>query len=292
MQPTARSTSLSLRCTGTAPAEWLRSHRTSAPASLRHLRDLVHVGDLGGAIGDVAERDQRDVVGVEQRLELFGLRAGARIRLQPFDPAARLGREPLEDVAVSREVVGVSDDRAAPGACCECRGGELVEADRGGVGDQRRAGRGAEQLLPEPVADRLRQLHPGLVPAADQPLVPLVGQQPFEFLSGLSRRASERIAVEVDQPVGDRFEAVQERRQRIVGVELFSVVSAGCHSVLWFASCTVSERVKPVIYSRSMAPENEPDPLIAPRGDDSDVSDAGGACRRAARRGGVKRAFA
>ena len=82
----------------------------------------------------------------EHLFELFGLRAGARIRLQPVDPAAGLLGEPLDDVAVGREVVGVGDDRAAPGACRERGGRQLVEADRGGVGDQRRAGCGAEEV--------------------------------------------------------------------------------------------------------------------------------------------------
>ena len=41
-----------------------------------------------------------------------------------------------------------------------------------------------------------------------------------------------------------------------------------------------------------MAPENEPDPLIAPRGDDSDVSDAGGTAAEPLDEAASERAFA
>ena len=49
--------------TGTAPAVWLRSHRIERAGRRARARVIViHVGDLGGAIGDMAERDQCDVV--------------------------------------------------------------------------------------------------------------------------------------------------------------------------------------------------------------------------------------
>ena len=66
--------------TGTAPAEWLRSHRTSAPPACAASVIARQVGERARAVGDVRERDERDVAGAAGRRDL--------LRLRPVDAVA------------------------------------------------------------------------------------------------------------------------------------------------------------------------------------------------------------
>ena len=115
MQPTARSAPSASSATGTEPAVWLRSHSASAPASWASSADLGHVGDVRRAVGDVRERDQRGPLA--HRLgHRLGLRAVRRVAAQKHQLEPARLRQPLEHVAVGREVVVVGDDLVAPGA--------------------------------------------------------------------------------------------------------------------------------------------------------------------------------
>ena len=165
--------------------------------------DLRHVGDVSRAVGHVRERDQRGPLA--HRLgHRLGLRASGRVAAQEHQVETARLRQPLERVAVGREVVVVGDYLITPGAQVERRRGELVEADRGRVADRDLARAGAERDLAETVANRQRQLHPALVPPADQPPAPLLGHGPREALGGRPREPAERVAVQVDELVVDR----------------------------------------------------------------------------------------
>ena len=192
---------------------------------VRDLRDPLGVEDEGRAVVDLRERDQRGVV-VDQLLDVLGLGARVGVGLDPFDLELALGGEALEHVAVGREVVAVGDDLGAVGARVERGARELVEADRGRVGDRGLAGRGPEQLGTEPVADRRREVHPSLAPGANQPLAPLLLDHLLEPLERLLGKSPERVAVQVDQPVGRDEEALVKRRERILGVERGCLIAA------------------------------------------------------------------
>ena len=92
------------------------------------------------------------------------------------------------------------------------------------VGDHDLAGRGAEHDAAEPVADRLPEVHPALVPAADQPRAPLLADEAVEPVAGRQRRAPERVAVEVGDDAVHRDEAVAEGAERVGRVEVAGAV--------------------------------------------------------------------
>ena len=93
------------RSTGTAPAECERSQTTSRRARGGG-RQRGHVGERARAVVDVREHDERG-----RRGSRDGGPSG--VVEQPQLAPARRG-EPLEHVAVGREVAAVGDDRAAP----------------------------------------------------------------------------------------------------------------------------------------------------------------------------------
>ena len=79
------------------------------------------------------------------------------------------------------------------------------------------------------VADLEGQLHPRLVPPADEPAAPVLAQEPLDPLDRRHRRAPERVAVEVDEAgvgareplavVGEAVGAVHPPGEREVRVE-------------------------------------------------------------------------
>ena len=166
--------------------------------------ELGGVGEPGRAVGDVVDHDERGAL-ADGLAELVGRDAGGGVDLDPAQGQPALGGDALGDVAVGREVVGVDDDLGAGGVRADgvVDGGahQLVEPDGRRVADRGLAGGGAEGDPAEVVAEGRRQVHPALVPAADQPAAPLL----------LRRRRS---AARPRPRPGDRASCRRSRRGR------------------------------------------------------------------------------
>ena len=187
---------------------------------VRGAREGGHVVHAAAAVVDVSQHQQRDVAAPEAFPE--------RLVLEQLEPPAVLPAHALGDVEVGREVAAFGDDHAARRRVLahdlRRRRQHLVEIDRGRVGDD-------QLVLARPdergdlVADALRQVDPaGRVPAADQALAPFALEHLGDPRRGDARQHAERIAVEIDQPLG-HDELVAQRGERIVVIELQEVVA-------------------------------------------------------------------
>jgi len=72
-------------------------------------RDCGHVGHEPRALRDVAEDDERGLR-TDRSSHLFRLDSGRGVRLDPPQCQPALGRNPFQDIAIGREVVGVEDN--------------------------------------------------------------------------------------------------------------------------------------------------------------------------------------
>ena len=159
MQPTARSTSQPPRSTGSAPAECDRSQTASAPGVVHRAGDAGHVVRPAGAVVDVREADDRDVV-VEDGADL--LRFDAH-HPQPQQVGHRVG-----DVEVGREVARLDHQRAAVRAQPGGRDERLEQVRRRRVGHDDLVRLGADQPG-DPGTDPARRVPPVVgVPGRDQ----------------------------------------------------------------------------------------------------------------------------
>ncbi len=183
------------------------------------------IGQPGRAVGDVVEHDQRRTL-ADRVAELVGRHALGRVDLDPAQGQAALGGDALGDVAVGREVVGVDDDLGARGVRTDgvVDGGahQLVEPHGRRVADRGLAGRRAQADPREVVTERGRQVHPALVPAADESAAPLLVDEGGEPLGHGGDGPAERVAVEVDEVGVGAGEAVAERGEGVGGVEVCS----------------------------------------------------------------------
>ncbi len=202
MQPTASSTP--------GGAELERQHAGGVrevpdgprAGGVRPRRLAGEVGELGAAVVD--ERAHHDRHAVEP------------VEVLPHRATGRRG-DPVDDVAVGREVAGGDREIAATRPQAEGGVHQLIEVHRGRVVDDHLAGARAEQRR-QPVAHPLRQVDP-VLPRADQPAAPLLGRHPPQPLERPPRQPAERVAVEVDERrIGDH-ELVAPTPQRIGGVE-------------------------------------------------------------------------
>ena len=185
--------------------------------------ELRGVGEPGRAVGDVVEHDQGGAL-ADRLAELVGGDALGGVDLDPAQRQPALGGDALGDVAVGGEVVGVDDDLGAAGIGAHrvVDGGahQLVEPHRGRVADRRLARGGAEADAGQVVAERRRQLHPLLVPPADEAAAPVLLDERTEPVGRCSDGAAERVAVEVDEVARGSDEAVAETGEGVGGVEL------------------------------------------------------------------------
>ena len=134
----------------------------------------------------------------------------------------------LGDVEVGREVSGLRQDHTAVRTEAERRAEQLEHVDRRGVGGNHGARRRTEQAA-NLVADALGQADPsGVVPRPDQPPAPFLLDDCSHAGRGRPRQRAQRIAVEVDHPVG-KGELGAERGEHVRLVQR-DKVGAGDHS--------------------------------------------------------------
>ena len=190
---------------------------------------LGSVGQPRRAVGHVVEHDEGRAL-PHDLAQLLGSHTGGGVDLDPAQGQPALGGDPLGDVAVGREVVGVDDDlgagRLGAGDVVDRGAHQLVEPDGRRVADRRLAGGGAQADPGQVVPEGRREVHPALVPAADQAPAPLLLDERAESLDRRRDGASERVAVEVDEVGGGADEALAEVRQRVGDVE----VGCGAHA--------------------------------------------------------------
>ena len=189
---------------GTEPAEWHRSQSTRAPASCAIRVMAGTSARKPGPVGDVAEHDERGLR-ADGRGDLLGRDARLGVGL---DPAQRAGRAPARCRRARSGRSGScrcrARSRCARGSAVDGGARQLVQDDRGRVADERLAGCGAERRAADGVADRERQLHPLLVPAADEPAAPALGEEALDALDARAGRPAERVAVEVGDDAARR----------------------------------------------------------------------------------------
>ncbi len=194
--------------------------------------DPLGVGEVAGAVGDVAEGRERRA-GSDGGADLVEGDAGGGVGLDPAQGEAAFGGDAFEDEAVGGEVVGVADDLVAALAQAVVHGGadELVEEDGGGVGDDGLPGGGAEGGAADAVAEVDRPVHPAAVgdvgvaaPALDEPAAPLVVDEAVDGVGGGLEGAAEGVAVEVG---GDGGGGVEEELVAVAGEGVGGVEGGG-----------------------------------------------------------------
>ena len=188
-------------------------------------RQLGHVVDPAAAVVDVRQQQQGDVVG--QVIDQVG--GLDQAQLQAGGDGDAFG-----DVEIGREVAALRQEGAACRRVRLLQGGGgaqcLEQVDRGRVAGRDLARPGADQGR-DPVADPAREVDPaGAVPAPDQALAPLAGNRLREPRRGPPRQRAERIAVEVDQALG-QGELGAQRRERIGRVAGERLVAGGDHGL-------------------------------------------------------------
>jgi hypothetical protein len=148
-----------------------------------------------GAVVDLGQHENGEV-GRDVRLDLLGCHDAKLVA------GGQRADETVGHVKVGGEVPGIAQDHFPVGAQLQRRGERLVDLDRQRVADHDRGLRRPDQP-PDPVAEAPGHVHPARpVPAADEELAPFPGHRPADPRGrGLGERP-ERVAVEVDQSVG------------------------------------------------------------------------------------------
>ena len=152
------------------------------------VREGLDVGERAAAVGDVRQHGQRALGHVAR------LRAEQRVDLEDRQLEAASAGDALQHVAVRREVVLVGRERGDRGIAVQDRADELEQVHGDAVGDEDRAGGGAEHLG-ERVAGAGGRVDP-VVPAADELAAPLVDHAVQALARALGQPA-ERVAVQV-----------------------------------------------------------------------------------------------
>jgi hypothetical protein len=190
---------------------------------MRGRGESAHVVAASGAVIDLGQHDHRGVaIDAVRDIRGFG---------QTEDmPGATQRRQALRHIEVGREIAGVREDRAALRPQRERGGEQLEEVHRGRVGDQHLAGRGADEAR-DLVAESPRQIDPaGLVPACDEILSPVLRDAGRDPPCGRARQGTKRVAVEVDDVVGER-EIVAMPGQGVGVVEGFAGGAVDGHRI-------------------------------------------------------------
>ena len=166
---------------------------------VRRLRQARHVVPATGAVVDLGQQQHCDVL-VER------LADGLRSHGPDLVPAPERANQPVGHVEVGREVAVIRQDDATLRPHPQGGGHRLVDLDGQRVAHHHGAGRRADQPA-DAIADPGRLLHPArVIPAADQHLAPFRGEQTGHTFTGGKRQGAERVAVEVDDALGQMKE--------------------------------------------------------------------------------------
>ena len=181
--------------------------------------DSGHVVQRTAAIVHLREQEHGHVVA--QAAEGLPL-------LHEFELHAVLRGERLGHIEIGRKIFPLGNDDAALrriGAGDGQRGAEhFVQIDGGGVGHHQFVGRGAHEAG-DLVAHASGQIDPARrVPAANQAFAPFLGEHGLHPRGGCPGQGAERIAVEVDDAVG-QGELLAQRGEGIGGVEREAVLA-------------------------------------------------------------------
>ena len=128
----------------------------------------------------------------------------------------------LEDVAVGREVVVVSDDDVAARRGTEHGGGQLVQVDGDGVADQDLSSGRTHEVLGQHVAGFGWQPNP-LVPGPDEAYAPVLVHHLGDARLRAHRQRAKRVPVQVDQVPVLLDESVTEGRELISAVQSLGI---------------------------------------------------------------------
>ena len=171
----------------------------------RRRAERAHVVHVAGAVVDVGEHQHRDLViqGIEQ------LHPGHHLHRAATEPCGGSG-----DIEIGVEVLRLGEDDGAARPHGERRAHQFEDAHRRALSDDHLIG--ARTDHPGQLgADTLGRLGPPRIePAADQPVAPLAGHRVGDAARSARRQRTQRVAVQVDHPIGDD-ELFAHRRQRI-----------------------------------------------------------------------------
>ncbi len=162
---------------------------------MRRLGDARHVEHPAGAVVDMREHENGDVVGEGGQQFVVVVD-----EVKPMPLALQRG-QPLGHVEVGGEVGALRDDDVAPGVERQRGGEDLEEVDRRGIGHD-----DVVRARPDERCDlgtRLaRQPDPvGGVPGCDEIAAPFRIETGDDALAGAVRHGAERVAVEIDEAV-------------------------------------------------------------------------------------------
>ena len=217
MQPTASSAPARAQVDGHRAGGVREVPDQRRAALARRGRQRRHVGERARAVADVREHDD---VALARPARSSGDGPVELVAVEDPQLEAARGRDPLEHVAVGREVAAVGDERAAA-ARVERGAHELVEVDGHRVRDDHLAGRGAEQRA----RARRRRAAAGRSSRASRRRAasPHSSTARPAALARGDRQPPERVAVEVDAARRRRSKRVAEARERVGGVERLGV---------------------------------------------------------------------
>ena len=181
------------------------------PVAVGGRGDARHVQDGATRVIDVGEH-QDGHAAIEVALDV------RPIDLADGVPAPQQLDQAFRNVEVGGKVAGFGQDEVPARLQTERAGQQLEEIDRGAVRHDHLAGVGSYEpgnLVPHPAG----RVHPaGIIPAADEPASPLLPDHLLDPGRSLSRQRPQRVAVQVDDSVGDR-EVIAYARQGILLVE-------------------------------------------------------------------------
>ncbi|MNT11954.1 hypothetical protein D3C72_1468610 [compost metagenome] len=166
-------------------------------------------------------------------------------------------RQAFGDVQVGGEVTRFADDHSPLRRPCSlyAQGSaqHLEQVDRGGIGHHDFTLPRADQTG-QAIAQSLGQLAPACaVPAADQAIAPFLGDHRLRPRQCSDRPRAQGIAIEIDNPFGER-KLLAQGRQRVLGIKRQTIVSCR-HRVSCFLLC---DAIRAGCISRFWRPDSRP----------------------------------
>ena len=177
-----------------------------------------HVVHPAAAVIDMGQHDDRDIV-PDRPVQL-------RVALDQaqFVSAAQHPGQALRDVEVGREIALFRDDDRAVRPFGQCRRQQFEQVHRCRIGADNLLGFRADEAGELGAAAPWHVVPVVGVPALDQVEAPLVLDDLADAVLGDVGQGAERVAVEIDDAVG-QVETLAHPRQRIAGVARQQVVS-------------------------------------------------------------------